>query len=528
MTKYIFVTGGVLSSLGKGVTAASLGRLLKSRGYSIFVLKLDPYLNIDPGTMSPYEHGEVFVTKDGAETDLDLGHYERFIDSEFTNESNYTSGRIYSEIFKRERQGKYEGRTIQVIPHITDYIEDIILNAGKKSNPDFVIIEVGGTVGDIELQPFIHAFASFARKKANRSFFIHIAYAPFLESSKEFKSKPIQHSLRELRQYGLEPNTIIIRSDLAIDSNISKKIAISTIFNDEAIINLPNFSNIYEIPLYLEEKGLAKLVENYFGLNKKRPNLSQWKKFTNMFSLQEQKKEIVIAMIGKYIELEDAYMSIIEALKISAIYANAKLKLKWIKSSNIDSKNVIHKLSNIDGAMILPGFGIRGFEGKIIASSYLHNKKIPTFGICYGMQAMTIAQARQAGIKDAISVEHSQNGEPIIDLIKDKNNKLIDKMNLGHNEIEILKNSIVYKIYKSSKINERHRHRYAINKKYIKDLEKNGFKISGFSTKYNIPEIIEDSNHPFYIGVQFHPEFQSNPLNEHKLFASFIKSCLSK
>lgn len=528
MTKYIFVTGGVLSSLGKGVTAASLGRLLKSRGYSIFVLKLDPYLNIDPGTMSPYEHGEVFVTKDGAETDLDLGHYERFIDTEFTNESNYTSGRIYSEIFKRERQGKYEGRTIQVIPHITNYIENIILNAGKKFKSDFVIIEVGGTVGDIELQPFIHAFASFARKNINQTFFIHIAYAPYLESSKEFKSKPIQHSLKELRQYGLEPNSIIIRSNSIIDSSIYKKIAISTIFDENAIINLPNFSNIYEIPLYLEKKGLAKLVEKHFQLAKKAPNLKKWKIFTNKFNSIHEKKEITIAMIGKYIELEDAYMSVIESLKISAIYANAKLKFKWIKASTINDNNLIEKLDRVDGAIILPGFGVRGFEGKISSAKYLNYKKIPTLGICYGMQAMVLAQARHVGIKDATSSEHSNNGELIIDLIYSNDDKLIQKMNLGNNDIHLLKSSLAHKIYKSDIISERHRHRYAVNKKYITGLEKDGFKFSGFSKKYNVPEIIEDSNHPFYIGVQFHPEFKSNPLNEHKLFSSFIKKCIDK
>ncbi len=524
MAKFIFVTGGVISGLGKGVVAASLGRLLKSRGYSVFVQKLDPYLNLDPGTMSPYEHGEIYVTQDGGETDLDLGHYERFIGTKFTKDSNYTSGKIYDKILERERNGFYKGKTVQIIPHVTNYIEEIISNAGKKSKADFVITEVGGTVGDIESQPFIFALSSFSNKNKNKCFFIHISYVPYLDASQEFKSKPTQNSIKELRQLGINPNMMILRSNIEIFDDIIQKTAFYSMIKKDLIVNLPNANSIYEVPLILEEKNVIQKIEKYFNFKIKKPKLNEWKDFVKLLN-KKKKEECKIAMIGKYTEFEDAYFSIIEALKTSAIYQNSKINLKWIKSSKINKKNIELKLKNINGALILPGFGKRGFEGKVIASKYLRKNKIPTFGICYGMQAMVVAWAQENGYPNAITTENKKNGTPIIDIIKNKNNDelLGGTLRLGENETKIIKGTIAHKLYDKLSVFERHRHRYEVNKKYKNDLEKKGFIFSGYNPENKLSEIIEYNKHPFYIGVQFHPEFNSNPLKEHPLFKNFIK-----
>ena len=528
MAKYIFVTGGVVSGLGKGVSAASLGRLLKSRGYSIFVQKFDPYLNVDPGTMSPYEHGEVYVTKDGGETDLDLGHYERFIGTSFTKNSNFTSGQIYSKILENERNGRYEGKTVQIIPHITKHIENLIISAGKKSEADFVITEIGGTVGDIESQPFIYALATFANKHKNDSYFIHATYVPYLEASKEFKSKPTQHSVKEIRQYGINPNMVLLRANKTPTQEIIEKTAFAAQIEEKSVIGVPNSDNIYKVPLFLEEKKMAHQVLKYFGMKNKTPKLDDWEKFVSLID-KKKSKEITIGMIGKYIKFEDAYMSIIEALKISSIYSNVSLKMKWIDATSISSSNVKSKLSNIDGALVLPGFGKRGFNGKVEATTFLRNTKIPTLGICYGLQAMTVSQAIESGYKDATSREISTGGTPIIDIMKNKSSigKLGGTLRLGENETIITKGTLAYKIYGETSIFERHRHRYEVNPKYKNELENNGFVFSGHSGKDGLAEIVEYKKHPFYIGVQYHPEFNSNPLTDHKLFSAFVNKIKS-
>ena len=533
MSKFIFVIGGVLSGIGKGVSAASLGRLLKSRGYSIFVQKLDPYLNVDPGTMSPYEHGEVFITKDGGETDLDLGHYERFIGTQFTKNSNFTSGKIYSQIFENERKGKYEGKTVQIIPHVTDHIEKLILDAAKESKADFIITEVGGTVGDIESQPFIFALAKFATQRQKDSFFIHTTFVPYLEASKEFKSKPTQHSLRDLRQYGINPNMVILRANKSPTEEIIDKTASASLLAKEAVIGLPNVDNIYKVPLVLEEKKAAHQVLKYFEMKNKTPKLDDWNAFVSKIDLNPS-KEITIGMVGKYVKFQDAYLSIIEALKISAIYEEVKINFKWIQCDSLTEKNIDSKLGNLDGVLLLPGFGKRGFDGKVIAAQYLRNTKIPTLGICYGLQAMTVAQAISVGYSDAISKENEEQGNPIIDLLncnKKGNNKDGDiggTLYLGEKETIVKQDTLAHSIYKNESIFERHRHRYEVNLEYKDALEKNGFVFSGISKENGIIDIVEYNKHPFYIGVQFHPEFNSNPLTDHPLFKTFIQKVNNK
>ena len=522
-SKFIFVTGGVISGLGKGVSAASLGRLLKSRGFSIFVQKLDPYLNVDPGLMSPYEHGEVYVTKDGGEVDLDLGHYERFIGSSFTKNSNFTSGQIYKNLLEKERSGGFNGKTVQIIPHVTQYIENIILSSGKTSQADFVITEVGGTVGDIESEPYMHALSFFANKHKERSFFIHATYVPFLEASKEFKSKPTQHSIKELRRCGINPNMILLRSNKEIPKQIIDKTVNTSFVEKELVINLPDLDNVYKAPLFLENKKMAEQVLKYFKIDSPKPKLDDWKQFVKLIEIKKD-KTFEIAMVGKYVEFEDAYLSIIEALKISCIYKGVKLKLKWIKARNINKENIDLLLKDVDGVLVLPGFGERGFEGKVIATTYLRDKKIPTLGICYGLQAMVVSQAKIIGYSDAVSRENNSKGTPIIDIIESKkDSKLGGTLRLGENETKIVKNTLAYKIYKSDSIFERHRHRYEVNPKYKNELETQGFKFSGYNVDNNLAEIVEYEKHPFYIGVQYHPEFNSNPLTNHPLFSAFIE-----
>ena len=528
MSKFIFVIGGVISGIGKGVAASSIGRLLKSRGYSIFVQKLDPYLNLDAGTMSPYEHGEVFVTKDGGETDLDLGHYERFIGTKFTKDSNFTSGQIYNEIITRERKGFYEGKTIQIIPHVTDYIEEIILKSEEKSKADFIITEIGGTIGDIESQPFIYTVAKLMNKYKEKCFLIHVSYIPFLSSSNEFKSKPTQHSIKELRQFGINPNMIILRSSFPITDEIIKKTSSSSLLKEESIVGLSDSKSIYEIPLLLEEKNVVQKITKYFKMKDQKAKLDDWKQFVKLTNSQN-KKPLNLAMIGKYTKFKDAYYSIIEAIKISATYKNSITNLKWIESSEISNENIKTKLKNMDGVIILPGFGKRGFYGKVIAAKYLRESNVPTFGICYGMQAMTISWAKKCGYKDAISTENDTIGTPIIDIIKNKKNyeNLGGTLRLGEHETKIIEKTIAHKIYKKDLILERHRHRYEVNPEYKAKLEKDGFIFSGNNVKNNLAEILEYNKHPFYIGVQFHPEFNSNPLKEHPLFSEFIKTMIN-
>jgi len=533
MARYIFVTGGVVSSLGKGLSSASLAYLLKSQGYKVRLRKMDPYLNVDPGTMSPFQHGEVFVTDDGAETDLDLGHYERFTNISSKKSDNITTGRIYSDIIKKERQGGYLGKTVQVIPHITDRIKDFI----KKdiSNEDFVICEIGGTVGDIESLPFVEAIRQFSNEHGkSKTLFIHLTFVPFLKSSDEIKTKPTQHSVKELRSIGIQPDIIICRSQQSIPFDQKKKISLFCNVPIDNVIETVDVRTIYEAPISFFNQKLDKQVLKYFRIkSQKRPNLAPWKKITKI--TLNTKKSVNIAIIGKYVNLKDAYKSLDEALTHGGIFNKVKVNLIRIESDKLKVNQIRKKLKNVSGLLIPGGFGKRGTEGKISAIKYARENKIPFLGICFGMQMAIIEFARnKLKIKKAGSSELDKNCYPVVGLINewDKNGKIIkgtDKnlggtMRLGLYEAKLRNNSAIKKIYKSNLINERHRHRYEVNNNLKNEFERKGLIFSGMSPDNNLPEIIELKNHPWFIGVQFHPEFKSRPLTPHPLFSSFIKA----
>ena len=533
MARYIFVTGGVVSSLGKGLSSASLAYLLKSQGYKVRIRKMDPYLNVDPGTMSPFQHGEVFVTDDGAETDLDLGHYERFTNISSKKSDNITTGRIYSDIIKKERRGGYLGKTVQVIPHITDRIKEFI----KKdiSNEDFVICEIGGTVGDIESLPFIEAIRQFSNEHGkSKTLFIHLTFVPFLKSSDEIKTKPTQHSVKELRSIGIQPDIIICRSQKSIPLDQRKKISLFCNVPIENVIETVDVRTIYEAPISFFNQKLDKQVLKFFKIkSKKRANLLPWKKITNI--TLNTKKSINIAIIGKYVNLKDAYKSLDEALTHGGISNKVKVNLIRIESDKLKSDQIKNKLKNVSGILIPGGFGKRGTEGKISAIRHARDKKIPFLGICFGMQMAMIEFARNVlKIRKASSTELDKKCYPIVGLIDEwnKDGKIIkgtDKnlggtMRLGLYEAKLKNNSAINKIYKTSTIKERHRHRYEVNVNHKDKFEKKGLIFSGMSPDNKLPEIIELKNHPWFIGVQFHPEFKSRPLNPHPLFSSFIKA----
>ena len=536
MARYIFVTGGVVSSLGKGLSSASLAYLLKSQGYKVRIRKMDPYLNVDPGTMSPFQHGEVFVTDDGAETDLDLGHYERFTNISSKKSDNITTGRIYSDIIKKERRGGYLGKTVQVIPHITDRIKEFI----KKdiSNEDFVICEIGGTVGDIESLPFVEAIRQFSNEHGkSKTLFIHLTFVPFLKSSDEIKTKPTQHSVKELRSIGIQPDIIICRSQKSIPLDQRKKISLFCNVPIENVIETVDVRTIYEAPISFFNQKLDKQVLNYFKLkSKKKANLLPWKKITKI--TLNKKKTINIAIIGKYVNLKDAYKSLDEALTHGGISNKVKVNLIRIESDKLKSSQITKKLKNVSGLLIPGGFGKRGTEGKISAIKYARERKIPFLGICFGMQMAIIEFARnKLKIKKAGSTELDNNCYPVVGLINEwnKDGKIIkgtDKnlggtMRLGLYEAKLRNNSAIKKIYKSNSIKERHRHRYEVNNNLKNQFERKGLIFSGMSPDNNLPEIIELKNHPWFIGVQFHPEFKSRPLSPHPLFSSFIKAAKS-
>jgi len=536
MARYIFVTGGVVSSLGKGLSSASLAYLLKSQGYKVRLRKMDPYLNVDPGTMSPFQHGEVFVTDDGAETDLDLGHYERFTNISSKKSDNITTGRIYSDIIKKERRGGYLGKTVQVIPHITDRIKEFI----KKdiSNEDFVICEIGGTVGDIESLPFVEAIRQFSNEHGkSKTLFIHLTFVPFLKSSDEIKTKPTQHSVKELRSIGIQPDIIICRSQKSIPLDQRKKISLFCNVPIENVIETVDVRTIYEAPISFFNQKLDKQVLNYFKLkSKKRANLLPWKKITKI--TLNTKKIINIGIIGKYVNLKDAYKSLDEALTHGGISNKVKVNLVRIESDKLKPKQITKKLKNISGLLIPGGFGKRGTEGKISAIKYARESKIPFLGICFGMQMAIIEFARnKLKIKNAGSTELDKKCYPVVGLINEwnKEGKIIkgtDKdlggtMRLGLYEAKLRNNSAIKKIYKSNSIKERHRHRYEVNNNLKNQFEKKGLIFSGMSPDNKLPEIIELKNHPWFIGVQFHPEFKSRPLSPHPLFSSFIKAAKS-
>ena len=533
MARYIFVTGGVVSSLGKGLSSASLAYLLKSQGYKVRLRKMDPYLNVDPGTMSPFQHGEVFVTDDGAETDLDLGHYERFTNISSKQSDNITTGRIYSDVIKKERKGGYLGKTVQVIPHITNRIKEFI----KKdiTNEDFVICEIGGTVGDIESLPFVEAIRQFSNEYGkSKTLFIHLTFVPFLKSSDEIKTKPTQHSVKELRSIGVQPDIIICRSQQSIPLDQRKKISLFCNVPIENVIETVDVRTIYEAPISFYNQKLDKQVLKFFKLKpKKRANLNPWKKITKI--VLNTKKSVNIAIIGKYVNLKDAYKSLDEALVHGGIANNVKVNLIRIESDNLKNSEIKTKLKNVSGLLIPGGFGKRGTEGKISAIKYAREKKIPFLGICFGMQMAIVEFARnKLKIKNAGSSELDKKCYPVIGLINewDKNGKIIkgtDKnlggtMRLGLYEAKLRNNSAINKIYKSKNIRERHRHRYEVNNSLKGEFENKGLIFSGMSPDNKLPEIIELKNHPWFIGVQFHPEFKSRPLAPHPLFSSFIQA----
>ena len=533
MARYIFVTGGVVSSLGKGLSSASLAYLLKSQGFKVRLRKMDPYLNIDPGTMSPFQHGEVFVTDDGAETDLDLGHYERFTNISSKKSDNITTGRVYSDILQLERKGGYLGKTVQVIPHVTDRIKKFI--ESDILNEDFVICEIGGTVGDIESLPFLEAIRQYSNQIGKaKSLFIHLTLVPFLKSSDEIKTKPTQHSVKELRSLGIQPDIIICRCERSIPLDQRKKISLFCNVSIDNVIETVDVQTIYEAPLSFYKEKLDKQVLKYFNLKaKKKVNLLPWKKITK--TVTSNKKSVNIALIGKYVDLKDAYKSLDEALTHGGINNNLKINLSRIESDRIKSSNLKKYLKNISGILIPGGFGKRGTEGKILAIKYARINKIPFLGICFGMQMAVIEFSKNVlKIKDAGSTELNKQSFPVIGLItewnkngktvKGTNKNLGGTMRLGAYPAKLRHNSLVSKIYKSKNISERHRHRYEVNMSLREKFEKNGLIFSGLSPDNKLPEAIELNNHPWFVGVQFHPEFKSRPFNPHPLFSSFIKA----
>ena len=533
MARYIFVTGGVVSSLGKGLSSASLAYLLKSQGYKVRVRKMDPYLNVDPGTMSPFQHGEVFVTDDGAETDLDLGHYERFTNISCKKSDNITTGKIYSDIIKKERKGKYLGKTVQVIPHVTDRIKEFI--KGDIKNEDFVICEVGGTVGDIESLPFVEAIRQFSNEIGRaKSLFVHLTLVPFLKSSDEIKTKPTQHSVKELRSLGIQPDIVICRSQKSIPFDQRKKISLFCNVSIDNVIETVDVRTIYEAPISFYNEKLDKQVLKFFKLKpRKKVNLNPWKKITK--SVLNTKKIVNIAIIGKYVNLKDAYKSLDEALIHGGISNNIKVNLVRVESDKLKPSEIKKALKSVSGILIPGGFGKRGTEGKISVVNYARKKKIPFLGICFCMQMAVIEFARNSlKLKNAGSTELHKKCYPVVGLLNEwsKNGKLIKgtskelggTMRLGLYEAKLRHNSLIQKIYNTESIFERHRHRYEVNNNLRDKFEDKGMIFSGMSPDGKLPEIIELKNHPWFVGVQFHPEFKSRPLIPHPLFSSFIKA----
>jgi len=537
MARYVFVTGGVVSSLGKGLSSASLAALLQLRGFKVRIRKLDPYLNVDPGTMNPFQHGEVFVTDDGAETDLDIGHYERFTGIAATKSDNITTGGIYSDIIKKERKGDYLGGTVQVVPHVTDRIKKFISHNIK--NEDFVICEIGGTVGDIESLPFLEAIRQFSNDtEKKKSLFIHLTLVPYLKTSGELKTKPTQHSVKELRSLGIQPDIIICRSERKIPKTERKKISLFCNVAIENVIETIDVRTIYEAPISFHKEKLDERVLSYFNIKtKKSPNLTKWKNITS--KVLSPKKDVNIGIIGKYINLKDAYKSLDEALVHGGISNNVRVNLKRIDSENLKPENIKPLLKNVSGILIPGGFGKRGSEGKIAAIKYARLNRIPFFGICFGMQMAIIEAARNLlNIRNASTSEFGNNCTPVVGLLEEwkKGNKRIKgseknlggTMRLGLYDAILKNNSLISKIYPEKKIKERHRHRYEVNVDYKDAFEKKGLIFSALSPDGMLPEIIELKGHPWFVGVQFHPEFKSRPFTPHPLFSSFIKAASGK
>lgn len=531
MTKYIFVTGGVVSGLGKGITAASLGRLLKARGLKVAAQKLDPYINVDPGTMSPYQHGEVYVTNDGAETDLDLGHYERFIDEDLNQYSNLTTGKVYWNVLNKERRGEYLGSTVQVIPHITNEIKEFVYRVGKKTDADVVITEIGGTIGDIESQPFLEAVRQISLEVGREnSLFIHVTLVPYLSGSEEHKSKPTQHSVKELRGMGINPNIIVLRSDKPLEASVFQKISLFCNVKADCVIENRTLPNLYEAPLMLEQSHFSSVVCRELHLETPQPDLAEWEQMAAR--IRKRSGEVHIGLVGKYVKLHDAYLSVAEAMNHAGYEFNTFVKIHWIDSETITKDNINDILGGLHGIIVPGGFGNRGIEGMILAAKYARENRIPYFGICLGMQIAVVEFARNVlGLLDAHSGEFDEQCEhKVIDFMPGQNEE-IDKggtLRLGSYPCCVKDGTKVKQCYGVELIHERHRHRYEFNNRYREELTGAGLVVSGTSPDERLVEMIELHEHPFFVGVQFHPEFKSRPNQSHPLFKGFISAALKQ
>jgi CTP synthase len=531
MTKFVFVTGGVVSSIGKGIVAASLGRLLKSRDYSVSILKLDPYINVDPGTMSPFQHGEVFVTEDGAETDLDLGHYERFTDTSMSRLNSVTTGSIYQAVLNKERRGDYQGGTVQVIPHITNEIKERILRVAKNTNPDVVIIEIGGTVGDIESLPFLEAIRQFRKEVGRRNvIYMHVTLVPFIPSAGEMKTKPTQHSVKELRSIGIQPDILVCRCDRPLPPGLKEKMSEFCDVPAECVITCQDARSIYEVPLIMEREGLAQQALDLLQLEQRTPDLRQWEMLVKRLYCPKQRVEI--ALVGKYVRLSDAYLSVIEALRHAAIDRDSELQIRWINSEEIEENGADRYLEGVHGIVVPGGFGIRGVDGKIAAIAYARTHQIPFLGLCLGMQCSVIEWARHiAHLEEASSSEFVPDTKnPVINLLPEQQDvvDLGGTMRLGLYPCRLTPDTLAAKLYDKEVIYERHRHRYEFNNAYRTLFLETGYAISGTSPDGRLVEIIELPHHPFFIASQFHPEFQSRPSRPHPLFKGLIQAALGK
>ena len=529
MTKYIFVTGGVVSGLGKGITAASLGRLLKARGLKVAAQKLDPYINVDPGTMSPYQHGEVFVTEDGAETDLDLGHYERFIDENLNKYSNLTTGKIYWNVLNKERRGEYLGSTIQVIPHVTDEIKQFVYAVAKKTDADVVITEIGGTIGDIESQPFIEAVRQISLEVGREnSLFIHVTLVPYLRGSDEHKSKPTQHSVKELLGMGINPDIIVLRCDEPLEKSIFDKISLFCNVKPDCVFENMTIPVLYEAPLMLEKQNFSGIVCRELAIKTKEPNLKEWRQMID--KIKNRKQNITVGLVGKYVRLHDAYLSVSEALKHAAYSLDSDVEIKWIDSETLTDETVESALGGVDAIIVPGGFGQRGIEGMILAAKYARENGVPYFGICLGMQIAVIEYARDVlGISDANSGEFDKDcAHKVIDFMPGQSDEIGKggTLRLGSYPCDIVSKTVMRKCYGSDKIDERHRHRYEFNNDYRQQFENAGLTVCGTSPDNRLVEAVEISDMPFYLGVQFHPEFKSRPNKPHPLFKAFLSAGL--
>ena len=531
MAKYIFVTGGVVSGLGKGITAASLGRLLKARGLKVAAQKLDPYINVDPGTMSPYQHGEVYVTEDGAETDLDLGHYERFIDEDLNKYSNLTTGKVYWSVLNKERRGEYLGHTVQVIPHITGEIKEFVYSVANHTDADVVITEIGGTIGDIESQPFLEAARQISLEVGkNNCLFIHVTLVPYIKGSDEHKSKPTQHSVKELQGMGIKPDVIVLRADEPLEEDIFEKISLFCNVPKDCVIENLTLPNLYEAPLMLEKQNFSTVVCRGLGLSVPKPDLKEWEELINKIKTRD--KVVNIALVGKYVKLHDAYLSVAEALRHAGYEYGAKINILWIDSETVTDENAGEILKDADGIIVPGGFGGRGIEGMVASVRYAREKGVPFFGICLGMQIAVIEYARNViGYNDANSGEFDENSaHKVIDFMPGQSDS-VDKggtLRLGSYPCKLKDGTTIKKLYKADTIGERHRHRYEFNNDYLKEFTEGGLTVGGISPDGKLVETVELTEREFYVGVQFHPEFKSRPNAPHPLFKGFIKASLNK